>query len=1185
MAQAQARHENIVDYVKAVIPSGVWYDASSEKGEKYSLLGALDIPGLEHADLRKWLKQEGISPSVPDGFKGIFLGRQRNHVTLAHGERPIRGINHQSNTSSAPNASDSRLPPIIPAGIRKSVQSGASASGAAPTKVGGEGSSFNVDSPNSHFHNKPSLDSTKDPQYMKHPQQLEAAAAASLLNGTCTGTLCVNGIGVNVDLNDPTRMSPLQHAMLTLLVNKSMEEAPEGRKGLVPYRTGPSTQSTSYLLPVSLSKKETACSRGIKRKAADLENFLRHSAGCSPETQAKVTTRYLSQHKETLEFVCANLRKYDTSQCISAETIATELVQKGCYSFKQIKVLKDLLDALNYYIICPVSHVRRVVKDNSTIIPKITGMIKLISKKDAHEFVNVPFLRAASLLQAALTLIHLSLARGCVSPDGVPSNEIWLKGMGDAGGNRFLYALQVVLELLLDGDELSKEREVKVNSINNTHVICAFSTECAGDTGENMKRALFGPMEAEFNFLSAENCGLLEVLIGDSYLASALVDTSAGLSLDSTLLTTVIEEKHLTILKSKHQTFQLAPQGSVVLLLSKGGGLVGLASISLYPKTGLPTYVLNHIIEYACPTFDTPQGCFLSLILAPLSSSDISTSVLQIDGSRNFGSFTRVVNVNLELVFDESESNLLVNNGLFEITGLYILPDERGIWRTSMAGENVNSSLSVQLKTVVKFEPGDLKYQCSLLAVQPTGKHPCTLCEKPTDKFCVKCSDLESSDIRMRTSDNLAEHLAALESDTTAWHHGTLERQNNTPEKGPKPIPKDYAGVEGKQLWKFNPERLCLPLLHLFLSIPLGWYRAYISLLRKLDGLSREDIERAEAVDVVVNQLQEMRELHSELVKVKIPATKKRGDELKAQARSSLSLGPTASLGLISARKKIEKMTIGEDSDKATAAVGLWDQSIKEHEVLTTESKHIFKIITDLEIVSSEIEADVKLHKGKYERAVLNCMSASFKNGGCGVQVTKHFGGSFQGNDCKQLMSYLGEGGFCFDRLLDCAMSLLKEEHEAGNRTEEDLDFWNAEILTFRSPMAKWAEISKVMGLTRKLQEDEIVFLEDQCPKFVNEYYAVVGDSKGSKLHMIKDHVGPFARKFNVLYLLCEEAIESKHARWNAYARQMARVMGKEQKFSIMAELDCLSLGDVKSDAADAIRNLKALRSRGPYKK
>ena len=127
--------------------------------------------------------------------------------------------------------------------------------------------------------------------------------------------------------------------------------------------------------------------------------------------------------------------------------------------------------------------------------------------------------------------------------------------------------------------------------------------------------------------------------------------------------------------------------------------------------------------------------------------------------------------------------------------------------------------------------------------------------------------------------------------------------------------------------------------------------------------------------------------------------------------------------------------------------------------------------------------------------------------------------------------------------------------------------------------------ISLAWNLASTFEESEIELLEDRCPQFVNAYYDVVGENKGSKLHIIKDHVGPFARKFNVLYLLCEEAIESKHARWNRYARQFARVMDGKKKLSLMAEFDSLSFGTVRSDAEEAIKNLKAKRARGPYRK
>lgn len=1132
------RHENLRGYIKKVVVPGVWVNVSSDDAnEKFSLLGALNIPGLTTSkDLKRWLRMEGVKKGMLIGYEEFYANTSGKKFLIAHGHKPVRNYWDQpDDTSVTVPGAFSEHPPTIPATIVQPAKANVSSSIVKPKRANACGN-----------------------------LTMEEEAAKSLLNGTITGEICVDGVVVSLDVNDATPFSPLQHAALTLLLDNSKKHTPPDRGELISYRQTYNHQSARWLLPVTVARKEEVKARTLKRKSGELKEFLDVTVGRNATTQGKVTANFLRGNERALEAVYDILAKVDLSNPISAETIAIELVQKGCMNFKQIKMLKELLEAKNYHIMAPLSHVRRLITANDAQIPKTTGVVKCVSKKDNNTTVNVPYLRVCSLLQASLTLIHNALIQGCVPPSGVPGNEFWQKGLGDAGGTRCLYALQNVMEKKITDEQGREIRQVSVNSINNTYIVAAFSTENAPDSAENMERAIFGPMRPDLDFLSSDACSISMYYYAGTYIASAFTDNTLTPSSPPSLLINVLEDKELALLSSSYQTFRLVPQDTVVVLLNSSGAAVGLASISFADRR-LPLE-LDEVLSFL-PTFDFGFSC-------DTEGDDPGEGV---PGSR-CTRFMSAYNVDLSFSFDDGEFDIA---GIFKITGLFILPSPVPVpwqgWKECF-GQGI---FSCQERAMVKWEGGDLKYLAALLGIQGTGKRPCPICEKSSDHFPEKGA-AESTE---RTTANLKAHATNLAEDTTAWHAGRLPRQKGVCRKGPAPIPKDYGSVERDALWDLPPDRLALPLLHFMLTIPLGWWRRFLEILRALDGMTEDEIKKADAVEAVHQQLDETKAVLTELKEQKIPKAKKDEEEHKNNVRRALCLGNNARVGLKSAQKSREKLAEGPGKVAAVAAIGMWDESIKHHAELTKEEKALVPLIKEMEEVLREIKEDSTFHMGQFEAAAVAKMADPSNQGGCGVTLAKHFGGSLDGNGAARLISYVGEGEYVFDRLLKSTTDILEDDLLHGRRSIANVQDWKDELVVLRSVLLKWTEISGVMHLTRKLEEEEIQLLETKCPLFVDAYYEVIGDNKGSKLHIIKDHVGPFARKFKVLYLLCEEAIESKHARWNRYARQFARVMDGQRKPFLMSELDSLGLGTVKSDAEKALINLKAKRARGPYKK
>ena len=1161
MTVEQARHETILTCLKARTPAGMWFNASTKMGQDFSLVGALHIAGLNDPRvLRKWLSKEGVLRSKHDGHKGIFVRKYGSNVVIAHGSMPKMMINFQSSDSLLLPLSDSQLDPLIPSDLMKPTNTSTSVSEVPILKRDVE------------------------------EEEMELKAAESLLNGDCVGEICVNGVMIKLDVNDSGPLSVLQHTAMTILLNKSAANYRSndgaGDTGqncsLVPYRRNLTQQSTAYLLPVSKWRKDSVLQRSVKRKADELSRFMDVTVGPNPELQAKVTSQYLKNNELVLYETKKALLKYNLTGRISADTIAVELVGKGCFDFQQIKVLKDLTDAIGVPLIGSLKAIRQSASKPSCLIPTATGTADLICKKNAHASTKVPFLRAISLKQAVQVLIHVALNRGCQSPAGVPAGELWVKGLGDAGGSRFLYALQPVLELVEDGI-----RTVLVNSIKNTTIVGVFSTEKAGDNAENLSRALFSYWKTDLNFLSSMEVNVAQINVDGSYVASAFVRDKPECSFSPTLLVAVVEDGDLDTLSKSHQTFELMAGDMVVLLLNSIGQVAGVASIAFTHHVQVPTFILEHSLD------------FLSSTSSPIEQMNVDAHVQPVvrslpRASPRHSLFTRIIQVDLNLAFPNGPSDVVVASGLFEFTGLCLFPSPSvKMWdnlRSYLLSTGHTSAVvrtgrvmevTLDERLLRKWEGGDLEYFGHLEGTQATGKRPCYLCNMPTDFFSCKCGQ-PCPDSEERTLENLTQHAEQLSSDTTEWYNGTLGRQNGVHRKGQKPSPIDYDSVVRRPQWDFEPFLLALPFLHIELFVPLGWWRGLLVKLRLLDGLEKEDVERLDAFECVLEQLEEMKEISTDLAKVKIPEAKKDMDENKEKVRRLLRLADKAPLGLKNAKNMAGKRADGVEKTKIVAGIGIWEQCTHDHDNNTKELKEVNALIKDMEGLKAEMESESSSYRGKFETAAMTTLEQRRNQGGCGIQLTKHFGGSFTGNDCKKLTESLSDGTFMFDRLIDCALSMVREER---HHSADDVKWWEDELGRYRSLMLEWSQISKIMHVTRKLEEHEIQFLETRCAPFVDAYQDLLGESKATKLHIIKKHLAPFARKFNVLYLLCEEAIEAKHARWNRYARQMARVMDGEKRFSLMAELDALNLSDVKSDAANAIRNMKAQRARGPYKK
>ena len=86
------RHENLRGYIKKVVVPGVWVNVSSDDAnEKFSLLGALHIPGLTTSkDLKMWLRMEGVKNGMLIGYEEFYANTSGKKFLIAHGHKPVR---------------------------------------------------------------------------------------------------------------------------------------------------------------------------------------------------------------------------------------------------------------------------------------------------------------------------------------------------------------------------------------------------------------------------------------------------------------------------------------------------------------------------------------------------------------------------------------------------------------------------------------------------------------------------------------------------------------------------------------------------------------------------------------------------------------------------------------------------------------------------------------------------------------------------------------------------------------------------------------------------------------------------------------------------------------------------------------------------------------------------------------
>ena len=124
--------------------------------------------------------------------------------------------------------------------------------------------------------------------------------------------------------------------------------------------------------------------------------------------------------------------------------------------------------------------------------------------------------------------------------------------------------------------------------------------------------------------------------------------------------------------------------------------------------------------------------------------------------------------------------------------------------------------------------------------------------------------------------------------------------------------------------------------------------------------------------------------------------------------------------------------------------------------------------------------------------------------------------------------------------------------------------------LRYRRLFEGYAEARKLFSHCRKLSESEISELETAIRAFIRLCRSeIVARKLGHitpKLHLLEEHVVPFARRFGVgLGLLSEQGSESIHARFNALARSYHAIPNDLQRLTAFSQQHLVSVLSLNS--------------------
>ena len=236
------------------------------------------------------------------------------------------------------------------------------------------------------------------------------------------------------------------------------------------------------------------------------------------------------------------------------------------------------------------------------------------------------------------------------------------------------------------------------------------------------------------------------------------------------------------------------------------------------------------------------------------------------------------------------------------------------------------------------------------------------------------------------------------------------------------------------------------------------------------------------------------------------------------------------------------------------------------------------------------------------------CLTAKLKqptvDGGAGIDLKKyHGGGTWVARDgskiCKRTDEVADEGmmarihenpdsnleqrTYVFDGLFTALKEEIEEVKTNGSVTEEKARNAQGRLTKLRVIFAAWAEIQRVMRITRFLYEDEIAFLEKRPAVFVSMVRELMGIGRSKKLHEIEAHLGEFARKNGCCYLLSEEGAESKHAEFAMRNRVYFRIQNMADRLGLMTDMERFANSDIAQTATVLVDGLVKSRKRPKY--
>jgi len=512
----------------------------------------------------------------------------------------------------------------------------------------------------------------------------------------------------------------------------------------------------------------------------------------------------------------------------------------------------------------------------------------------------------------------------------------------------------------------------------------------------------------------------------------------------------------------------------------------------------------------------------------------------------------------------------------WEITGVRVVKPAFDIppsCRTPVGRAHPTPIALTHQRKVVPKQSADSKCAWDLLGMSHGGVEQCMYCLRKTADYDVDSDTLEPAAAR---SLELCKSCGTSYAEAVVAHTqcSTRKTADGGTANVAAPWPGDYHSQNAVPLSGIKVEDYIFPYLHVCLGVWALLWGVFIAIIR--EDLDKNDPQRCEMIatrEQVAVDLDALDKTIQYCTDEKKECDKDAA-EVKTKLRTEFKLTAKQGFSLKGMRTKVATHWYDDRRGELTVLIDELEGIQRELLVLAEEKKKSERAKTVGTQALDEIDGYLKGSRGRHEEVVMVKLEKGKGEGGCAKTIRAYFGGAFVGGDIMDLCS-LYCGVYLFMRLFDALFTVT-----AFAAMDITIQIKLIQILAL---MIQWAKLLHVIRKSGTLSEEDLVFLERECPKMARAIRAAYGIGGSLKLHLLECHLAEHSRRTKCGYMLSEEAGEAAHAELNGIKRKLCRMRDRRAQFKLAFELKSTKNSEAVQRVLAVVESLKV--KRGPYKK